>query len=60
MYEFCYDYGKPKYGKKGKLCCIDTGSFILCIKTDVIIIKVLQKMLKRDLILQVFNQIDHC
>ena len=55
MYEFWYDYGKPKYGKKGKLCCIDTGSFILCIKTDVIFIKVLQKMLKRDLIPQVFN-----
>ena len=34
MYEFWYDYGKPKYGKKGKLCCIDTGSFILCIKTN--------------------------
>ena len=24
MYEFRYDYGKPKYSKKGKLCYMDT------------------------------------
>ena len=23
MYEFWYDYGKPKYGKKSKLCYMD-------------------------------------
>ena len=34
MYEFCYDYVKPKYGKKAKLCYINTYSFIVYIKTD--------------------------
>ena len=34
IYEFWYDYVKRKYNKKGKLCYIDTGSFIVYIKTD--------------------------
>ena len=35
MYEFWYDYAKPKYGyMQSKLCYIDTDSFILYIKTD--------------------------
>ena len=34
MYEFWYDYVKPKYGKKSKLCSKDTHSFIVYIKTD--------------------------
>ena len=34
MYEFCYDYVKPKYGKKTKLFYMDTDSFIVYIKTD--------------------------
>ena len=33
IYEFWYDYVKPKYGKKGKLCYMDTDSFIVYIKT---------------------------
>ena len=28
MYEFWYDFVKPKYGAKVKLFCMDTGSFI--------------------------------
>ena len=36
MYEFWYDYVKPKYGKKAKLCYMDTDSFIVYIKTDAI------------------------
>ena len=32
MYEFCYDYVKPKYGEKTKLCYLVTDSFILYIK----------------------------
>ena len=34
MYEFWYDYVKPKYGKKAKLCYMETDSFIVYIKTD--------------------------
>ena len=29
MYEFWYNYVKPKYIKKAKLCCMDTDSFIV-------------------------------
>ena len=34
MYEFWYDYMKPKYNNKVKLCYMDTGSFIMDIKTN--------------------------
>ena len=34
MYEFWYDYLKPKYGKNIKLCYMDTDSFAMRIKTD--------------------------
>ena len=34
LYEFWYDYGKPKYSEKAILCYMDTGSFIVYIKTD--------------------------
>ena len=34
MYEFYYDYIKPKYGDKVKLCYMDTDSFILHIQTE--------------------------
>ena len=33
MYEFWYDYIKPKYQYKAKLCFTDTDSFIIYIKT---------------------------
>ena len=33
MYKFWYDYIKPKYDKKAKLCYMDTDSFIIHIKT---------------------------
>ena len=33
MYGFCYDYIKPKYQSNAKLCCMDTDSFIIHIKT---------------------------
>ena len=33
MYEFWYDYMKPKYGDNVKLCYVDTDSFIMQIKT---------------------------
>ena len=34
MYEFWYDYMKPKYGDNVKLCYIDTDSFIIHLKTE--------------------------
>ena len=34
MYEFWYDYMKPKYGDNVKLYYIDTDSFIMHIKTE--------------------------
>ena len=36
MYEFWYNYLKPKYGKRANLCYMDTGSFIVHVKTDYI------------------------
>ena len=34
IYEFWYDYMKPKYGDNVKLCYMDTDSFIMHIKTE--------------------------
>ena len=34
MYEFWYDYVKPKYGEKAKLRYMDIDSFTVYIKTD--------------------------
>ena len=60
--DFQYDYVKPKYGEKVKLFYTDTDSFAVNIKTNDIyyIVKILQKMLKLDLIVKIINQIDLC
>ena len=34
MYEVWYDYIKPKYRDRAKLCYTDTGSFVIHIKTE--------------------------
>ena len=34
MYEFWYDYMKPKYGNDVKLCYMDKDSFVMNIKTE--------------------------
>ena len=34
MYEFWYDYIKPKYGNKARLCYRDTDSLIIYVETD--------------------------
>ena len=34
MYEFCYDYVKPKYGENVKLCYVGIESFIFHKKID--------------------------
>ena len=53
MYEFWYDYVKLTHGEKAKLCYFDTVS--LYISKQMIFIKVLQKMLKLDSILQIMS-----
>ena len=34
MFEFWYDYIRPKYGDKAKLCYTDTDRFVVHIKTE--------------------------
>ena len=34
MYEFHYDYMRPKYGSKVKFCYMDTDSFVCEIETE--------------------------
>ena len=34
MYEFWYDYNKPKYGDKARQCYMDTDSFVIHVKTE--------------------------
>ena len=34
MYEFWYDYIKPKHGENARLCYMDTDSFVISIETE--------------------------
>ena len=34
MHEFWYDYIKPKYSDKARLCYMDTDSFVINIETE--------------------------
>ena len=34
MYEFWYNYIKPKYGDKARLCYMDTDSFVMHSKAE--------------------------
>ena len=54
MYEFWYDYAKPRYGENAKFSHMDTDSFILYIE-QMIFVNTLQKILKLDFILQIMN-----
>ena len=59
MYEFWYDYMKPKYADNVKLCYMDTDSFIMHIKTEDFC-KDIANMLKKDSIHQIMKPIvDH-
>ena len=47
MYEFWYDYIKPEYQNKAKLCYMDTDSFIIHIKTESVYEKIANDVEKR-------------
>ena len=49
MYEFWYDYVKPKYKDKAKLCYVDTDSFVINILMKTFL-KIFAMMLKDGLI----------
>ena len=57
MYEFWYDYIKPKYKQNKKLCYMDTDSLLFVLKLRMFM-KILQIMLKKDLIHQIMESID--
>ena len=54
MYEFWYDYMKPKYNDNVKLCYMDTDSFIMNIK-QMIFMKISLMTLKVGLVLQIMK-----
>ena len=58
MYEFWYDYMKPKYNSSVKLCYMDTDSFIMNIKTNDFY-KDITSDIEIGLILQIMKQTDH-
>ena len=57
MYEIWYDYMKRKYGDMAKLCYTDTDSLVMNIKRT--FTRILHRMLKKGLILQIKMLIDH-
>ena len=54
MHEFWYDYLKPQYRENVKLGYMDTDSLIVHVKQ--IFTKILQKILKKDLMLCIMNE----
>ena len=52
MHEFWHDYVKPTFGENENLCYMNTDSVIVHVK-QVIFTKILQKMLKQDLMPQI-------
>ena len=58
MYEFWYDYMKPKYGDNVKLCYMDTDSFIMHIKIEDFY-KDIANDVEKDLIHQIMKSTDH-
>ena len=58
MYEFWYEFIKPKYKNNAKLCDVDTDSFIIHIKTEEIY-KDIADDVKKDMMHQIMKLIDH-
>ena len=44
MYEIWYDYVKPKYGEKAKLCFMNTDSFIIFLKAEDIYVDIAKEV----------------
>ena len=59
MYEFWYDYIKPKYQNNGKLCYAGTDSFINHIKIEDFYKDIVDDVKKKDMIHQIMKWIDH-
>ena len=47
IYVFWYDYVKPKFGEKAKLCYLDTDSLIVRVKIDDIYKNILKDVERR-------------
>ena len=58
MYEFWYDYMKPKYDDNIKLCHMDTDSFVMNIKTEYFY-KDIANDVEKNLIHQILKLIGH-
>ena len=58
MYEFWYDYIKPKYENNAKICYMDTESFIIHIKFKDLYNDIPED-LKKDMMYQIMKLIDH-
>ena len=58
MYEFWYDYMKPKYSDNVKLCYMDIDSFIMHIKEEDFY-KDIANDIEKYLIHQIMKSIDH-
>ena len=59
MYEFWYDYIKPKYQDSAKLCYMDQIVLLLVLKLKMFM-KVLLMMFIKDLRQQITSAMDHC
>ena len=58
IYEFWYDYIKLKYQNNAKLCHMDTGSFIINIKTEDFYEDIADDI-EKGLIHEIMKSIDH-
>ena len=58
MYEFWYDYIKPKYQINAKPCYMDTDSFIIPTKPEDFYVDIADDV-KKDMIHQIIKLIDH-
>ena len=59
IYEFWYNYMKRKYGDVVKLCYTDTDSLVMTIKIKGTFIKILPRMFRKGMTLQITALIDH-